>query len=97
MAKNTLYNTANGVELASFVQKRNKTVVMKTLKCMNPLLLSQLQKNAILYMKFTEKCKRFSPLSEGEMQYAGYSYLKMILCVLMSHPTYCMCEKSCFQ
>lgn len=43
---------------------------MKTLKCMNPLL--QLQENAILYMNFTKRFKRFCPLSEGKMQYAGY-------------------------
>lgn len=70
---------------------------MKTLKCMNSLLLSQLQKNAILYIYSLKSVKGSALCQRGEMQYAGYSYLKMILCVLMSHPTYCMYEKSCFQ
>lgn len=48
---------------------------------MNLLLLSQLKNNTILYMNFTENFKRFSPFSEGKMQYAGYNYLMMILCV----------------
>lgn len=48
---------------------------------MNFLLLSQLQNNTILYTNFTENFKTLSPLSGGEMQYAGYNYLMMILCV----------------
>lgn len=62
---------------------------MKTLKCMNPLLLSQLQENAILYMNFTKRFKRFSPLSEGKMQYAGYDET-VCFQVFVSYSTYCV-------